>query len=142
MSVLFPPGISETLWAEIRSGSIAAVIRRLLPTGAIRHESKTGRSLCAPSAVWEVPPECFPAQEPEHDKLLAKSTSLGGIFGSAQLGPYRVFNIGRQMRRRPNGGLGTIGSADLAQNGFDMNFDGRFSHIKLAGNDLVGRAVG
>ncbi len=68
MSVLFPSGISETLQARIRSGSIAVVVRRLLPTGAIPHESKTGRSLCAPSAVWEVPPECLAAQEPEHDR--------------------------------------------------------------------------
>jgi hypothetical protein len=67
MSVHFPSGISKTLQVEIRSGSIAVVVRQLLPTGAIPHESKTGRSVYAPPAVWEVPPECLPAQEPEYD---------------------------------------------------------------------------
>ena len=59
-----------------------------------------------------------------------------------QLGSKGRLNVGRQMSRGPHGGLGAIGSANLAQDGFDMNFDGRFSHIELTSNDLVGRTVG
>src|SRR5215211_6398349 len=60
----------------------------------------------------------------------------------SRLTPQGRAVIARQMSRSPHGGLGAIGCTDLAQDGFDMNFDSGFSHIELAGDDLVGRTFG
>ena len=47
----------------------------------------------------------------------------------------------RQALRGPHGGLGAIGRADLAQDGFDVDLDGGFGDHELAGNELVGLSL-
>ncbi len=67
---------------------------------------------------------------PERDTLSVNQLSAEGRL-----------NVARQMRRSPHSSLGAISRADLAQEGFDMHLDSGFSHIKLAGNDLIGRTL-